>query len=543
MLLIHFIDLFLDSAPWLLLGLIFAGMLKMFVPMKWIHNQLGGHGFKSTIKAALIGAPLPLCSCGVIPAAVGLRRSGASKAATTSFLVSTPETGIDSITVSYVLLGPFMTIARPIAAITSAIVAGLLVGKDDLQQETEKTDNSTPKKYAKEVNKSTCCTDKAPVIKTVHASCSADTAPVQTKTAQCCQSTQETAAPKPIDTAESYQSTQETAAPKLIDTAESYQSTQNTAPNTAECCQSTQEAAAPKPIDTAESCQSTQNTAPDTAECCQSTQEAAALKPIDTAECCQSTQETAALKPIDTAECCQSTQETAAPKPIDTADSCQSTQETEAPKPIDTAGSCQSTQDIATKLHGTSIIGRILKGVHFATTDLVKDITVWLLIGLFFAALVQTYVPTDFLVRWGDGILAMLVMVIISVPMYICATASTPIAAGLLLAGVSPGAVLVFMLAGPATNIATLGVVAKELGKRALWGYLGGVLGVALLSGILVNYLVSTFGILVTPQISEQHQLLPEIVVHFSAIILAILMTKVLYNMLPKKIKQKNCCS
>jgi uncharacterized membrane protein YraQ (UPF0718 family) len=425
MLLIHFIDLFLDSAPWLLLGLIFAGMLKMFVPMKWIHNQLGGHGFKSTIKAALIGAPLPLCSCGVIPAAVGLRRSGASKAATTSFLVSTPETGIDSITVSYVLLGPFMTIARPIAAITSAIVAGLLVGKDDLQQETEKTDNSTPKKYAKEVNKSTCCTDKAPVIKTVHASCSADTAPVQTKTAQCCQSTQETAAPKPIDTAESYQSTQETAAPKLIDTAESY----------------------------------------------------------------------------------------------------------------------QSTQDIATKLHGTSIIGRILKGVHFATTDLVKDITVWLLIGLFFAALVQTYVPTDFLVRWGDGILAMLVMVIISVPMYICATASTPIAAGLLLAGVSPGAVLVFMLAGPATNIATLGVVAKELGKRALWGYLGGVLGVALLSGILVNYLVSTFGILVTPQISEQHQLLPEIVVHFSAIILAILMTKVLYNMIPKKIKQKNCCS
>jgi uncharacterized membrane protein YraQ (UPF0718 family) len=489
MLLIHFIDLFLDSAPWLLLGLIFAGMLKMFVPMKWIHNQLGGHGFKSTIKAALIGAPLPLCSCGVIPAAVGLRRSGASKAATTSFLVSTPETGIDSITVSYVLLGPFMTIARPIAAITSAIVAGLLVGKDDLQQETEKTDNSTPKKYAKEVNKSTCCTDKAPVIKTVHVSCSADTAPVQTKTAQCCQSTQETAAPKPIDTAESYQSTQETAARKLIDTAESYQSTQNTAPDTAECCQSTQ------------------NTAP------------------------------------DTAECCQSTQETAAPKPIDTADSCQSTQETAAPKPIDTAGSCQSTQDIATKLHGTSIIGRILKGVHFATTDLVKDITVWLLIGLFFAALVQTYVPTDFLVRWGDGILAMLVMVIISVPMYICATASTPIAAGLLLAGVSPGAVLVFMLAGPATNIATLGVVAKELGKRALWGYLGGVLGVALLSGILVNYLVSTFGILVTPQISEQHQLLPKIVVHFSAIILAILMTKVLYNMIPKKIKQKNCCS
>ncbi|PKH03818.1 hypothetical protein CXF72_04390 [Psychromonas sp. MB-3u-54] len=437
MLLIHFIDLFLDSAPWLLLGLIFAGMLKMFVPMKWIHNQLGGHGFKSTIKAALIGAPLPLCSCGVIPAAVGLRRSGASKAATTSFLVSTPETGIDSITVSYVLLGPFMAIVRPIAAITSAIVAGLLVGKDDPQKETEKTDNSAPKKRSKEVNKTTCCTGKTPVIKAVHASCCTGTAPLQTKTAQYCESTQDIT---------------------------------------------------PGGTDTKPCCESTQDTAPDTAECCQSTQDT-------------------------------------------------------TPKQTDTAECCQSTQDIATQLQGTSIIGRVLKGVHFAATDLVKDITVWLLIGLFFAALVQTYVPADFLVRWGDGILAMLVMVIISVPMYICATASTPIAAGLLLAGVSPGAVLVFMLAGPATNIATLGVVAKELGKRALWGYLGGVLSVALISGILVNYLVSTFGILVTPQIGEQHQLLPEIVVNLSAIILAILMAKVLYNMLPKKLKQKNCCS
>ena len=127
MLLKNFIDLFLDSAPWLLLGLILAGLLKVFVPMVWMQKQLGGHGFKTVVKAALLGAPLPLCSCGVIPAAVGLRRSGASKAATTSFLVSTPETGVDSIAVSYVLLGPFMAIVRPIAAITSAIVALSLI--------------------------------------------------------------------------------------------------------------------------------------------------------------------------------------------------------------------------------------------------------------------------------------------------------------------------------------------------------------------------------------------------------------------------------
>ncbi|MCJ8304442.1 permease, partial [Shewanella sp.] len=161
----------------------------------------------------------------------------------------------------------------------------------------------------------------------------------------------------------------------------------------------------------------------------------------------------------------------------------------------------------------------------------------------FFAALVQTYVPADFMAQWGDCILAMLVMVVISVPMYICATASTPIAAGLLLAGVSPGAVLVFMLAGPATNIATLGVVAKELGKRALLGYLGGVLGVALISGIIVNYLVDTFGFVVMPQVGEDHHLLPDVIVYSSGILLAILMAKVMLEKLPKNWWRRDCCS
>ncbi|MGS0729042.1 permease, partial [Shewanella sp. 0m-11] len=204
---------------------------------------------------------------------------------------------------------------------------------------------------------------------------------------------------------------------------------------------------------------------------------------------------------------------------------------------------CESTRDVATELKGTSVIGRIGKGLHYAATDLVRDTTVWLLIGLFFAALVQTYVPADFMAKWGDGILAMLVMVLISVPMYICATASTPIAAGLLLAGVSPGAVLVFMLAGPATNIATLGVVTKELGKRALYGYLGGVLGVALVSGILVNYLVETFGFVVMPQIGEQHELLPAGIVYTSGVVLAILMAKVFLDKLPKNWWRRDCCS
>ena len=117
----------------------------------------------------------------------------------------------------------------------------------------------------------------------------------------------------------------------------------------------------------------------------------------------------------------------------------------------------------------------------------------------------------------------------------ICATASTPIAAGLLLAGVSPGAVLVFMLAGPATNIATLGVVRKELGQRALWSYLGGVLGGAFLSGITVNYLVETFHFKVMPQIGPEHTLLPHWLVITSGILLSGLMLNALITNLAQK--------
>ncbi|MEI6860245.1 MAG: SO_0444 family Cu/Zn efflux transporter [Shewanella sp.] len=451
MLLSNFMDLFLDSAPWLLLGLFLAGMLKMFVPMEWMQKQLGGHGFKSTVKAALLGAPLPLCSCGVIPAAVGLRRSGASKAATTSFLVSTPETGIDSVTVSYVLLGPFMAIVRPIAAVVSAIVAGLLVGRD----EDPLTDKDQLQTYSPKVSStsSSCCSSKKDKVESKAES-------------SCCSSS-----PK----ADPNQAAVVTMTPIA---AESLLATPITSP-----------------IPNAES---TSGPVIKTDSCCNSKTKA---KDIESA-CCSSAKKESAQT------------------------SC-----------------CESIQDIATELKGTSVISRIGKGLHFAATDLVRDTTIWLLVGLFFAAIVQTFVPADFMTQWGDGILAMLVMVVISVPMYICATASTPIAAGLLLAGVSPGAVLVFMLAGPATNIATLGVVTKELGKRALFGYLGGVLGVALVAGVLVNYLVETYGFVVMPQIGEHHKLLPDVIVYSSGVLLAILMVKVLLEKLPKNWWRRNCCS
>lgn len=437
MLIENFLKLFLESAPWLLLGLVLAGLLKVFVPMSWMNKQLGGHGLKTTVKAALFGAPLPLCSCGVIPAAVGLRRSGASKAATTSFMVSTPETGIDSVSVSYVLLGPFMAIVRPIAAVVSAVVAGLLVGRDDDDGKPVSESSSATAK----TESTSCCSTKAK-----------DTEKVQSS---CC-------------------STKGDSAPVVM-----------------------------KPV----------------SSCCSSTS-SVMVEAAPAASCCSSKAEVTA-----TSSCCS-------------ADKVSHEHSHE-----DKAGCCGSTEDTAALLKDTSISFRIFKGLHYAATDLVRDTTIWLLIGLFFAALVQTYVPGDFLAKWGDGILAMLVMVVVSVPMYICATASTPIAAGLLLAGVSPGAVLVFMMAGPATNIATLGVVSKELGKRALYGYLGGVLGVALVSGVLVNYLVETFGFEVMPQIGEHHELLPEWIVASSGLLLAYLMGRVLWQKLPFKAPKRDCCS
>ena len=95
----HFFALFIDAAPWLLIGLLLSGILKALVSVNWLQQQLGQPGLKSVVKAACFGAPLPLCSCGVIPVALSLHRAGASRSATTAFLISTPETGIDSISI------------------------------------------------------------------------------------------------------------------------------------------------------------------------------------------------------------------------------------------------------------------------------------------------------------------------------------------------------------------------------------------------------------------------------------------------------------
>lgn len=350
------LDLWLDASFWLIIGLFVAGILKVTLSNDSLGRHLTGKGIWPGIKAAILGMPLPLCSCGVIPAAVGLRRGGASKSATTAFLISTPETGVDSIAISYALLGPFMAIIRPIAATSSAIAAAILVLLTD-KENSDQTVNSEQ----------------------------------NTQTTRCCSSK---------------------------------------------------------------------------------------------------------------SSCCGSS--------------------SQPPK--------------------TSWLTKLWQGQRYAFTELIEDLSLWLIAGLIISALVVTFVPSEALVEISRSPWAMILMALIGVPMYICASASTPIAAGLMLAGVSPGAVLVFLLAGPATNMATLGIVHKELGIRALISYLVGVIGVAILFGYLTNFLVDHLSINIQAQLAASNQFLPPVVAWISGIVLALIIgNDLLKRVRPKK--TSSCCS
>jgi hypothetical protein len=116
-----------ESSLYLLFGLLMAGMVKVLMSEKQVAAHLGGRGAGPVFKAALIGVPLPLCSCGVVPAAMGLRKQGSSKGATAAFMISTPESGIDSIAITWALLDPLMTVVRPVAAFFGASLAGLSI--------------------------------------------------------------------------------------------------------------------------------------------------------------------------------------------------------------------------------------------------------------------------------------------------------------------------------------------------------------------------------------------------------------------------------
>jgi len=268
-------------SPYLLLGFLIAGILSVVISPASVEKNLGGKGLFPIVKASLFGIPLPLCSCGVIPVATSLYKHGANKSATTSFLISTPQTGVDSILITYSLLGPIFAIFRPIAALLAGIIGGLAV---------EIADNGS------ESN----------------------------------------------------------------------------------------------------------------------------------------------VKP--------------------------------------------STQVID---NDKSFFRRIYE---YGFISLPQDIGKPLILGIVVAAMIAMIVPEDFFASYfGNGFMGLIIMMFAGIPIYVCATASVPIALALMIKGLSPGAAFVFLMTGPATNAATISTVWKILGKQTAFIYLAAVSGSSLVAGFFIN--------------------------------------------------------
>ena len=279
-----------EMAPYLLLGFLIAGIMHAFVPTTVYRNYLGKGNTRSVVNALLFGIPLPLCSCGVIPTAIGMHRDGASKGATTAFLIGTPQTGIDSILATYSVLGLPFALVRPLAALLTGMLGGI------------------------------CC--------------------------------------------------------NLFDKDKASAST------------------------------------PDTRRIGQPTR---------------------------------------------------------------------------------SFGQKCVQALDYAFTDMLVDIGRWLVFGLLLAGLITIFVPDNFFVSYRDNhLLNMLLVLLIASPMYVCATGSIPIAAALMLKGLSPGAALVFLMAGPATNMASILVLDKTLGRRTLVIYLLSILVGSVATGYLIDTVLPT---------------------------------------------------
>lgn len=299
-----FWDYVVITAPYLLFGLFASGILHEFLSLSRFKSFLKGRGMGPVFKASLVGIPLPLCSCSVIPAAATLKKEGASNGATSSFLISTPESGVDSMLITYALLDLPMTLIRPMAAFLTAIVAGLA---QNLWNDSEgENENEIKEKEIK-----SCCSGKS--------SCGSD--------------------------------------------------------------------------------------------------------------------EVAAKK---------------------------------------------------------SIIDHAKGSFHYAFQDSSDDLAFWLFIGIALGALVNVIVPQELLYQ-SNTFLGRVILLLIGIPIYICASSSTPIAASMMMKGMSPGCALIFLLAGPATNFTNMAVLQSQIGKK---GVVINVLVIALISLGLsygVDFLYSYF--------------------------------------------------
>lgn len=301
-----------EMSPFLLLGFLFAGLLHAFVPQGFYKRYLSGNGVGPVARAALIGVPLPLCSCGVIPTAMSLRKQGASRGAVASFLIATPQTGVDSILATAAMLGIPFAVVRPLVALVTALMGGVLVDRVAGSEEVAEVESELEH-------------DHEHGHEHDHEHCDHD---------HC-------------------------------------------------CCHHHEE------------------------------------------------------KPAAT------------------------------------------------------FMEKMRKALDYAFVEMVEDIGKWLVVGLVIAAAITIVVPDEWFVTFKDNtLLSMLLVLVISIPMYVCATGSIPIAVALMAKGLTPGAALVLLMAGPAANFASILVLRAKLGTRSLVAYLTAIVTGAIAFGCIIDWLL-----------------------------------------------------
>ena len=370
-------DTFFLAAPFVLFGLLLAGLLHVLVSRRQLVRWMGGGGLAGAARAALLGVPLPLCSCGIVPVAISLRRQGASRPAVLSFLITTPESSADAVVLTWGLMGPLMAVARLLAALASAMVAAIMA---------------------------------------IAAGVTGGAATAEHD-------------PQPGDAGP--QAGHEDAHPGHED------------PHAGHARGDGHD---------------------DDGYVGFRALWVALAAPVRRF-----------LRP--------------------------------PPAPGQAATPPAPAQGAAPAVPLRQIVRAVGQR---AFVELVDDIVFWLVIGVLAAGFIAALVPADLVAATtGGGLVAMLLLMLLAVPMYVCASASTPIAAALIAKSVSPGAALVFLLAGPATNTATVTLLARHFGGRFLRVYLGSVLGVALLCGLALEALIASTGWKITGQLASQAEGVP----------------------------------
>lgn len=351
-----------EASVFLLLGFVLAGVFAVLVPARLLTRFLGRGKIRSVLWASAIGTPLPLCSCGVLPTALGLSRQGATRGATVSFLISTPETGIDSIALSYALMDPIITVFRPVAAVVTAVVAGIAT-------------NFWGARRAGAVR----------------------------------------------------------------------------------------------------------------------------VEPADGA---------APVEPSNGGGAVQAESPEGPPAP-------------EIHLPFDANGGPRFAE-------GRAAVRKIFA---YGFRDLLDETAHWLVLGVVLAALVAVLLPASVIERYlGGGLVTMLAMLVIGIPIYTCASASTPVAAALVLKGLSPGAALVFLLAGPATNVGAIVVLLKFLGRRVVAIYLTSIALVSVAAGYALDWIYRAWQVSPATTFGTASGFVPEPVKVGAAVILLGLLARSLWR-------------